>query len=62
MVFALENDFIPVVSTVAQGVDGETAYNINADTAAARLAVALKAEKLILLSPMCARHPARPQG
>ena len=36
--------YIPVVSTVAQGVDGENAYNINADTAAARLAVALGAE------------------
>ena len=33
-----------------QGVDGETSYNINADTAAAKLAVALKAEKLILLT------------
>ena len=32
------------------GVDGENAYNINADTAAARLAVALGAEKLILLT------------
>ncbi len=42
--------YIPVVSTVAQGVDGENAYNINADTAAARLAVALGAEKLILLT------------
>ena len=41
---------IPVVSTVAQGVDDETAYNINADTAAAKLAVALQAEKLILLT------------
>ena len=30
--------------------DGETAYNINADTAAAKLAVALHAEKLILLT------------
>ncbi len=39
-----------MVSTVAQGVDGENAYNINADTAAARLAVALGAEKLILLT------------
>ena len=41
--------YIPVVSTVAQGVDGENAYNINADTAAARLAVDLGAEKLCLL-------------
>ena len=47
---ALSTGYIPVVSTVAQGVDGETAYNINADTAAAKLAVALHAEKLILLT------------
>ena len=47
---ALADGYIPVVSTVAQGVDGETAYNINADTAAATLAVALHAEKLILLT------------
>ena len=47
---ALSDGYIPVVSTVAQGVDGETAYNINADTAAAKLAVALHAEKLILLT------------
>ena len=42
--------YIPVVSTVAQGVDADTAYNINADTAAAKLAEALGAEKLILLT------------
>ena len=47
---ALLNGYIPVVSTVAQGVDKDTAYNINADTAAALLAVALDAEKLILLT------------
>ena len=47
---ALENGYIPIVSTVAQGVDADTAYNINADTAAARLAEALGAEKLILLT------------
>lgn len=47
---ALDMGYIPVVSTVAQGVDKETAYNINADTAADKLAVALKAEKLILLT------------
>ena len=46
----IEKGYIPVVSTVAQGMDAETAYNINADTAAAKLAVALKAEKLILLT------------
>ena len=47
---ALENGYIPVVSTVAQGLDADTAYNINADTAAAKLAVAMQAEKLILLT------------
>ena len=46
----LEKGYIPVVSTVAQGTDADTAYNINADTAAAKLAVALRAEKLILLT------------
>ena len=46
----LNAGYIPVVSTVAQGEDAETAYNINADTAAAKLAVALHAEKLILLT------------
>ena len=47
---ALDQGFIPVVATVAQGEDREGAYNINADTAAAKLAVALGAEKLILLT------------
>ena len=47
---ALFDGYIPVVSTVAQGTDGATAYNINADTAASKLAVALGAEKLILLT------------
>ena len=47
---ALMTSYIPVVSTVAQGVDADTAYNINADTAAAKLAEALGAEKLILLT------------
>ncbi|MBP1758639.1 MAG: Acetylglutamate kinase [Firmicutes bacterium] len=46
----LANGYIPVISTVAQGADADTAYNINADTAAAKLASALKAEKLILLT------------
>lgn len=47
---ALLAGYIPVVSTVAQGIDMDTAYNINADTAAAQLAQALHAEKLILLT------------
>jgi len=40
---------IPVVSTVAADVDG-LAHNVNADTAAAAIAVALKAEKLVMLT------------
>ena len=47
---ALLSGYIPVVSTVAQGMDAEVSYNVNADTAAAKLAVALGAEKLILLT------------
>ena len=47
---ALSAGYIPVVATVALGTDGESAYNVNADTAAARLAVALEAEKLLLLT------------
>ena len=40
---------IPVVSSVARGAHGQV-YNVNADTAAAALAVALKAEKLVVLT------------
>ena len=47
---ALHNGYIPVVSTVARGTDGPTAYNVNADTAAAKLAIAMGAEKLMLLT------------
>ena len=47
---AIASGFIPVISTVAQGVDAETSYNVNADTAAAKVATALGAEKLILLT------------
>ena len=47
---ALESGYIPVVATVAQGTDADTTYTVNADTAAAKLATALGAEKLILLT------------
>jgi len=60
----IEKGYMPVIATIAQGIDGEEAenpiesmdlkrsivYNINADTAAAEIAVKLKAEKLILLT------------
>ncbi|MFH1403028.1 MAG: acetylglutamate kinase [Candidatus Altiarchaeota archaeon] len=45
----LDNDYIPVISPIGLGPGGMT-YNINADTAAAKLAVALNASKLILLT------------
>ena len=50
---ALDAGYIPVVSSVAAGADNDTCYNINADTAAEKLAVALKAKKLILLTDVC---------
>ncbi|HEY4461211.1 MAG TPA: acetylglutamate kinase [Streptosporangiaceae bacterium] len=40
---------IPIVSSVARGQNGEV-YNVNADTAAAALAVALGAVKLVILT------------
>lgn len=47
----LDGGFIPVISTVAMGEIGdESLYNINADTAAAKIAVALKAEKFVQLT------------
>ena len=45
----LDDGLIPVVSSVARGRDGQI-FNVNADTAAAALAVALGAEKLVVLT------------
>ncbi len=42
-------DFIPVIAPVAVGEHGES-YNVNADIAAGKIAEALSAEKLILLT------------
>lgn len=47
---ALDKGYIPVVAPVASSVDGAAACNIDADTAAYKLAVALEAEKLIVLA------------
>ena len=44
-----ENGFIPVIAPIGSGIHGET-YNINADLVAGRVAGALQAEKLILLT------------
>ena len=46
---ALNNGYIPVVSTVASGKNGEV-FTINADTAAARIAAEMGAANLILLT------------
>lgn len=43
------NNFIPVIAPVGGGEEG-LSYNINADTVAGKIATALKAEKLILLT------------
>ncbi len=45
----LEAGYIPVVSTIGYGKNGET-YNVNADTAASYIAGALGAESLILMT------------
>ncbi len=49
IVNALDNGYIPVIATVAADNDGQI-YNINADTAAARIASALGAENVILMT------------
>jgi acetylglutamate kinase len=47
---------IPVVSSIARGTGGEV-YNVNADTAAAALAVALGAAKLMVLTDVAGLYP-----
>jgi len=46
---ALDNNYIPVISTIGFDENG-SCYNINADTAAAEIAGALKAEALISMT------------
>ena len=43
------DDYVPVVAPIGAGEDGET-YNINADTVAGALAIALKAKRMLLLT------------
>lgn len=45
----INNDYVPVIAPIGVGVDGEN-YNINADYVAAKVAGALKAERLMLLT------------
>ena len=47
---------IPVVATVARGLDGAV-YNVNADSAAAALAIALGASKLVVLTDVEGLYP-----
>jgi acetylglutamate kinase len=51
----VDRNYLPVVCSVGWGEDGET-YNLNADTVAAGLAVALGAEKLIILTDVRGIH------
>jgi acetylglutamate kinase len=49
LVSLLDQGRVPVVASIGLGYDGQ-AYNVNADTVAAEIAVALNATKLILLT------------
>lgn len=46
---SIKNGYIPVISTIAGGYEGQV-YNINADLAAAQIAAKLGAKKLILMT------------
>jgi acetylglutamate kinase len=56
---ALGTGVVPIISTVAPGVDGKL-LNVNADLAAASLAVALGAEKLLLLTDVAGLYSSWP--
>ena len=46
---ALDEGLMPILSSTASDADGQC-YNVNADTAAAQIAIALKARRLVYLS------------
>jgi acetylglutamate kinase len=46
----VQGDFIPVIAPIGVGEEDGQSYNINADLVAGKLAMTLKAEKLILLT------------
>lgn len=60
---AINSGFIPVVTPLGTGTDGRV-YNINADTAACRIAEAVHARKLVFLSdvPGVLRNPDDPDS
>ncbi len=57
----IENGYIPVIAPIGVSEDQQT-YNINADLVAAAIAVAIKADKLVLLTdvPGLLKDPADP--
>jgi acetylglutamate kinase len=57
----LTDGLIPVVSSIAVGTDG-TVYNVNADSAAASLAVALGARKLVILTDVAGLYAQWPKA
>lgn len=59
----LDKGYIPVISTVGCDEEGNV-YNINADTAAARIAGCLKAESLLSMTDICGlmRDPKDPES
>jgi acetylglutamate kinase len=46
---AISDGYTPVISSVGEGLDGKP-YNVNADSAASRIAIALRARRLIFMS------------
>ncbi len=59
----IEKGITPVISPTARGEDGQI-YNCNADVAAARLAIALKAQRLVFMSdvPGLLENPKQPDS
>jgi acetylglutamate kinase len=58
----IDDGRIPVVSSVARGSGSGEVYNVNADTAAAALAVALGAAKLVVLTDVDGLYADWPAG
>lgn len=57
----LDDGVVPVVATVARGRDGHD-YNVNADTVAGAIAIALRADKLIYLTNVAGLYDAFGSG
>nr|WP_268256516.1 acetylglutamate kinase [Streptomyces roseolus] len=57
----LDGGLVPVVSPVARGADGQV-YNVNADLAASALAVALGADRLVVLTDVDGLYADWPHG